>query len=97
MSYSKNDLAKKINDDGFISQVAKKYFVHYDSNNNRFLEKKELLKVMKDIAKTFFGCEPELAAIETQFEKLDKDGNNRIDMKEFKPFIKEYLKMMIQL
>ena len=51
---------------------------------------------MRDIAKTFFGCEPELAAIESQFQKLDKDGNNRIDMSEFKPFIKEYLKMMIQ-
>ena len=96
MSYSKNDLAKKINDEGFISQVAQKYFIHYDSNNNQYLEKKELLGVMSDIAKTFFGCEPERAAIESQFKKLDKDGNGRIDMSEFKPFIKEYLKMMIQ-
>ena len=97
MNIKKEDLPKKINDEGFISEVAKKYFNHYDLNNNKFLEKKELLKVMKDIAITFYGCEPEKGAIESQFEQLDKDKNNKIDIKEFKQFIKDYLKMISEL
>ena len=52
---------------------------------------------MKDIAITFYGCEPEKGAIESQFEQLDKDKNNKIDIKEFKQFIKDYLKMISEL
>ena len=89
-----NNLAQKVEDDAFITEVSKKYFTNYDKNNNNFLEKKELLTIMTDISQTFFGCKPEKGAIESQFSQLDKDKNNRIDFMEFKAFIKDYLKMM---
>jgi len=50
------------------------------------------MKAMHDIAKTFYGCEPEKTAIEDQFHKLDKDKSNALDFNEFKTFIKEYIK-----
>ena len=90
------NLSEKIKDDGFINEVAKNYFNHYDKNHNNSLEKKELLKIMKDIARTFFDCIPEKGAIESQFNNLDKDKNNRIDFIEFKSFIRDYLKMMVE-
>ena len=95
MNISIDELKKKINDDSFIAEVSNKYLQHYDRNSNGCIEKKELVKIMKDITKTFFGCEPEQSAIETQFQKIDKDGNNTIDANEFKDFIKEYLKMVV--
>ena len=94
MNIDKEELAKKINDDAFVTQVTKKYFEHYDKNCNKYIEKRELLNVMKDISKTIFGCDPEKGALESQFEKLDKDKNNKIDITEFKPFIKDYLEMI---
>ena len=90
-----NNLAQKVEDDAFITEVSKKYFTHYDRNGDNLLEKKELLTVMTDIAQTFFGCTPEKGAIDFQFSKLDTDKNNRIDFAEFKAFIKDYLKMMV--
>ncbi len=96
MNISLEELKNKINDDGFITEVAKKYFQHYDRNSNGSIDKKELVKIMKDISKIYFGCEPEKGAIETQFHNLDKDRNNNIDFLEFKAFIKEYLKMIVE-
>ena len=96
MNISKSELANKIKDDNFITQVSKKYFLNYDKNGDNFIVKKELTNVMTDISKTFFGCEPEKAAIETQFKKLDKDKNDKIDFGEFKSFIKEFLKMIVE-
>ena len=96
MNISKEELSKKLNDDNFIGQVAKKYFDHYDKNNNCFIEKKELLKIITDIANTYYGCAPEKSVIETQFKKLDKDKNEKIDFVEFKAFIKEYLTMLVE-
>ena len=51
---------------------------------------------MTDISNTYFGCPPEKSAIEDQFQKLDKDKNDRIDFNEFKDFIKEYLQMVVE-
>ena len=96
MNTNKNELANKIKDDNFITQVSKKYFLNYDKNKDNFIVKKELMNVMTDISNTFFGCAPEKAAIETQFQKLDKDKNDKIDFAEFKSFIKEYLKMIVE-
>ena len=96
MNISKDELTKKINDKGFINEVAKKYFEHYDLNTNSYIEKKELVKIMTDISNTYFGCPPEKSAIEDQFQKLDKDKNDRIDFNEFKNFIKEYLQMVVE-
>ena len=96
MNISRDELAKKIKDDNFIGQVAKKYFDSYDKNGNCFIEKKELVNVMSDISATYFGCKPEASAIESQFKKLDKDRNAKIDFVEFKLFIKEYLKMIVE-
>ena len=45
MNISKDELTKKINDKGFINEVAKKYFEHYDLNTNSYIEKKELKKL----------------------------------------------------
>ena len=96
MEITKEDLVNKINDESFITQVAEKYFNFYDKNGNGSLEKKELIKIMNSIAKTFYGCEPEKGAIEEQFEKLDKDKNNTIDFNEFKSFIQDYIRMLIE-
>ena len=97
MEINKEDLMNKANDDSFITQVAQKYFQFYDKNTNNSIDKKELKKIMKDIAKTFYGCEPEKEAIEEQFKNLDKDNNNSIDFNEFKTFIKDYIKMLLEL
>ena len=96
MDINKDELISRINDDAFVTQVAEKYFKYYDINMNSIIEKNELLRAMKDIAKTFYGCEPEKSAIESQFEKLDKDKSKGIDFKEFKLFIKNYIKMLIE-
>ena len=45
-------------------------------NNATYNDYIDRLKIMTDIAKVFYGCEPEKAAIETQFKKLDKSGKN---------------------
>ena len=51
---------------------------------------------MKSISKTYFNCEPEKGVIEAQFSKLDKDKNNKLDLTEFKSFIKDFLQMMAE-
>ena len=51
---------------------------------------------MNDIAKVFYGCEPEKAALEKQFDKLDKDKNKTLDFNEFKSFIHDYISMLIE-
>ena len=96
MDLNKDELVNKINDDSFITQVAEKFFKYYDLNKNNLIEKKELMKAMHDIAKTFYGCEPEKTAIEDQFHKLDKDKSNALDFNEFKTFIREYIKMLAE-
>ena len=96
MNFNKDELVNKINDEAFITQVAEKYLAYYDKNKSSSSEKKEILKIMTDIAKVFYGCEPEKAAIETQFKKLDKDKNQILDFNEFKVFIQEYIKMLIE-
>ena len=96
MSINKADLAKKIKDEGFVAEVAKKYFDNYDINTNGYIEKKELSNVMKSISMTYFNCEPEKGVIEAQFSKLDKDKNNKLDLTEFKSFIKDFLQMIVE-
>ena len=96
MELNKDELIKRIDDDAFVTDVAEKFFRHYDINTNSIIEKNELLRAMKDIAKTFYGCEPEKNAIETQFQKLDQDKSKGIDFNEFKKFIKNYIKMLIE-
>ena len=96
MELNKQELINGIHDDGFITNIAERYLRYYDKNHNSVIDKKELLKVMKDISRTFYGCEPEAAAIEEQFKKIDKDKNNTIDFGEFKNFIKDYIKMLIE-
>ena len=95
MNFNKAELEQKIKDEEFVNQVTKTYFSHYDENANRFIEKNELLKVMRDISKSLYGCEPEKGAVEFQFEQLDKDKNNKIDISEFKSFIRDYLEMIV--
>ncbi len=95
MNFDIKELSQKIKDENFISEVSSKYFDFYDKNNNNYIDKKELMKIMADIARTFFGCEPEKVAMESQFQKIDKDRNNHIDRNEFRGFIKEYLKMLV--
>ena len=46
MSINKTDLANKIKDEGFITEVAKKYFDNYDINTNGYIEKKELSNII---------------------------------------------------
>ena len=97
VSIDKKELAIKIKDESFVNDVTKKYFTYYDLNTNRFLEKNELLNIMKDISRTYFRCQPEKDALEFQFSKLDKDKNNKLDIGEFKPFIREYLQMLLDM
>ncbi len=97
MDIDKKELAKKIKEGSFVDDVTKRYFTYYDLNTNRFLEKNELLNVMEDIARTYFHCKTEKSALEYQFSKLDKDKNNKLDIAEFKPFIKEYLQMLLDM
>ena len=96
MELNKDELINRIDDDAFVTEVAEKFFRYYDKNMNSIIEKNELLRAMKDIAKTFYGCEPEKSAIETQFQKLDQDKSKGIDFNEFKKFIKNYIKMLIE-
>ena len=96
MELNKDELINRIDDDAFVTEVAEKFFRYYDKNTNSIIEKNELLRAMKDIAKTFYGCEPEKSAIETQFQKLDQDKSKGIDFNEFKKFIKNYIKMLIE-
>ena len=53
------------------------------------------MNIMRDISKEIFNCEPERIALETEFEKLDKDKNNKIDISEFSYFIKQYLNLIM--
>ena len=96
MSFNRDELAKKIKDDNFIFDVAKRYFDSYDKNSSGYIEIKELARIMSDMSKTFFNCTPEKGMIEAQFGKLDKDKNNKVDFIEFKNFIKEFLQNMIE-
>ena len=96
MDFNREDLINKKNDEAFITQIAEKYLLFYDKNKNSSLEKKELIKIMNDIAKVFYGCEPEKAALEKQFDKLDKDKNKTLDFNEFKSFIHDYISMLIE-
>ena len=96
MDINKEELISHLNDDNYITKVAQRYFKYYDKNVNSLIEKNELLEVMTDIAKTFYNMLPEKSAVEEQFQKLDLDKNNGIDFNEFKSFIHEYLKMLIE-
>ena len=96
MRLNKDELINNINDDNFITKVAKDFFIFYDKNTDSTIGKDELLKVMTDIAQTFYNTSPEKDAVEDQFEKIDVDKNRAIDFNEFKTFIKEYIKMLIE-
>ncbi len=95
MDINKKELAKRITDDAFIESITQKLFHRYDLNKNNFLEKDELMNIMRDVAKEVFNCEPEDVALETEFEKLDKDKNNKIDISEFSYFIKQYINLVM--
>ena len=96
MDFNKDELINKIDDDSFITEVAERFFRYYDKDKNNQIGKKELIRAMKDISRTFYGCEPEASAIETQFQKLDKDRSKGIDFNEFRTFIRNYIKMLIE-
>ena len=84
----KERMIKQLNDDAYLTPIARRAFDTADKNHNGSIDIKELKACMIDIAQGFGNDIPEEKFVLEEFYKLDKDRNQTIDFNEFKIFVK---------
>ena len=95
-SNSKKQLISSINNPSTFEPIAKEAFDAADKNHNGIIDKKELEQCMKEVALGLGMNPPSQKAVENEFKRLDIDKNGSIDFNEFKSFVKESMKKIIE-
>ena len=91
----KENMRKQLNDDKYLTAIAKQSFESADKNHNGTIDIKELKACMIDISQGL-GCSiPKDEIVRDEFYKLDKDRNQTIDFSEFKEFVKKNMLFLI--
>lgn len=74
----------------WVRHIAKLLFTRYDVNRNGRIERRELLRVINDLHLERFNCSEELIArfVEAEFERLDVDKSQGLDLDEFTNYVK---------
>ena len=84
----KERMKKQLEDDAYLTQIAKRPFEEADKNKNGAIDIKELKACMIEIAQGMGTEIPKNKIIVEEFYNLDKDKNKTIDFNEFKIFVK---------
>ena len=88
-------MKQQLEDDAYLTQIAKKPFEAADKNKNGSIDIKELKACMIEIAKGMGTEIPKNKIVAEEFYSLDKDGNQTIDFNEFKIFVKNSMLKII--
>ena len=88
-------MKQQLEDDTYLTQIAKKPFEAADKNKNGSIDIKELKACMIEIAKGMGTEIPKKKIVAEEFYSLDKDGNQTIDFNEFKIFVKNSMLKII--
>ena len=91
----KERMKNQLNDDAYLTQIAKKTFDRADSNHNGTIDIKELKNCMIEVAQGMGNEIPKEQVIKDEFYKLDSNKNNKIEFSEFKIFVKNSLLAII--
>ena len=91
----KENMRKQLNDDTYLTNIAKKSFESADKNHNGTIDIKELKACMIDISQGLGCAIPKDEIIRDEFYKLDRDRNQKIDFLEFKNFVKKNMLILI--
>ena len=75
--------------------IAKDAFDAADKNKNGKIEKKELYQCMKDVADGLGAPLPKREEVENMFKTLDIDRSGTLDFNEFKVYVKDNMKKLI--
>jgi Ca2+-binding EF-hand superfamily protein len=77
-------------DDDHIKQI----FDHVDTNNNGFISKKELVKALKDFArsKNYKPTRKDWRWVRRTARKSDKNHDRKLDLQEFEHFVRAFVK-----
>ena len=84
----KEKMRKQLNDDAYLTNIARKSFEAADRNKNGTIDIKELKACMLEIAQGLGNEVPKEEVVRDEFYRLDKDKNKTLDFNEFKLFVK---------
>ncbi|KAK3581947.1 hypothetical protein CHS0354_007072 [Potamilus streckersoni] len=82
---------KKGKVDKTLEQEIRELFQLFDKNNDKTISASELGKAMR-----FLGMSPKQSEVDTAMRALDKNGNGRIEFKEFYTFMQAELSVVNQ-
>ena len=92
----KEKMRKQLNDDTYLTNIAKKSFEAADRNKNGTIDIKELKACMLEIAQGLGNEIPKEDIVKDEFYRLDKDKNKALDFNEFKLFVKKNMLDLIE-
>ena len=92
----KEKMRKQLNDDAYLTNIARKAFEAADRNKNGSIDIKELKACMLEIAQGLGGEVPKEDVVRDEFYRLDKDKNKTLDFNEFKLFVKKNMLDLIE-
>ena len=91
----KENMKKQLNDDIYLTKIAKNAFDFADKNKNGIIDMTEFKRCLIEIAQGLGAPLPEDSQARDEFFHFDKDKNNVIDFDEFKLFVKKYMILLI--
>ena len=91
----KEEMRAKLNDDQYLTSVAKQAFAAADKNHNNLISLKELKACMNELAQGLGCVEPTDKDVQEMFTHLDSNKDKKIDFNEFKSFVKENMLKLI--
>lgn len=85
-----------LNDERKLNVLTKIAFQAVDKDGSKVIEQAELEKIMAQICMDMGAEIPSKEDVQEVLDDLDEDGNNTIEVGEFKAFIKDILLGMIE-
>jgi Ca2+-binding EF-hand superfamily protein len=96
MSEFENVIKEIINDERKLNVLTQIAFKTVDKDGSGRIEQPELEKIMAQICMDMGAEIPSKEDVQEVLDDLDEDGNNTIEVGEFKAFIKDILLGMIE-
>ena len=84
-------LAPQMSNEDFIREMVETIFAKYDTNNNRYLQKNEVLKLLDEILTNQGMPQTSIDQFNDFFAEFDTNGDGLISKRECTRFVKKFL------
>jgi Ca2+-binding EF-hand superfamily protein len=90
------DLRALLNDEARFHEVAVLAFQTTDTDGSGVIDRNELEKAMKQISEDIGIVLPSQAEVDEVFNALDADKSGKLDLNEFKIFVRKIFECMLE-